>query len=81
MVWQASSGCRSPSSDWEHYDRQGCLEFLIVGARAVQVGTAHFIHPHAAIDILEGIEDYLEQHQFDDINQLIGTLKTGGETC
>ena len=57
------------------------LEFLIVGARAVQVGTAHFIHPHAAIDILKGIEDYLEQHQFDDINQLIGTLKTGGETC
>jgi dihydroorotate dehydrogenase (NAD+) catalytic subunit len=57
------------------------LEFLIVGARAVQVGTAHFIHPHAAIDILEGIEDYLEQHQLDDINQLIGTLKTGGETC
>ena len=57
------------------------LEFLIVGARAVQVGTAHFIHPHAAVDILEGIEDYLEQHQFDDINQLIGTLKTGGETC
>jgi len=57
------------------------LEFIIVGARAVQVGTAHFIHPHAAIDILEGIEDYLEQHQFDDINQLIGTLKTGGETC
>ena len=57
------------------------LEFLIVGARAVQVGTAHFIHPHVAIDILEGIEDYLEQHQFDDINQLIGTLKTGGETC
>ncbi|MCX5840230.1 MAG: dihydroorotate dehydrogenase [Deltaproteobacteria bacterium] len=57
------------------------LEFLIVGARAVQVGTAHFIHPHAAIDILEGIEDYLEQHQFDDINKLIGTLKTGGETC
>ncbi len=57
------------------------LEFLIVGARAVQVGTAHFIHPHAAIDILEGIEDYLEQHQFDDINQLVGTLKTGGETC
>ena len=57
------------------------LEFLIVGARAVQVGTAHFIHPHAAIDILKGIEDYLEQHQFDDINQLIGTLKPGGETC
>jgi dihydroorotate dehydrogenase (NAD+) catalytic subunit len=57
------------------------LEFLIVGARAVQVGTAHFIHPLAAIDILEGIEDYLEQHQFDDINKLIGTLKTGGETC
>ena len=82
MVWQVVQRVSVPVIGLGGIMTAGdALEFLIVGARAVQVGTAHFIHPHAAVDILEGIEDYLEQHQFDDINQLIGTLKTGGETC
>jgi dihydroorotate dehydrogenase (NAD+) catalytic subunit len=82
MVWQVIQRVSVPVIGLGGImNARDALEFLIVGARAVQVGTAHFIHPHAAIDILEGIEDYLEQHQFDDINQLIGTLKTGGETC
>ena len=82
MVWQVIQRVSVPGIGLGGImTARDALEFLIVGARAVQVGTAHFIHPHAAIDILEGIEDYLEQHQLDDINQLIGTLKTGGETC
>ena len=51
------------------------LEFLIVGARAVQVGTANFVNPGAITDILAGMEDYLEKHQIADVNDLIGTLK------
>ena len=82
MVWQVVQRVSVPVIGLGGIMTAGdALEFLIVGVRAVQVGTAHFIHPHAAVNILEGIEDYLEQHQFDDINQLIGTLKTGGETC
>ena len=52
------------------------LEFLIVGARAIQIGTANFINPHATIDIIDGIEDYLMKHDCPDINELIGTLNT-----
>lgn len=52
------------------------LEFLIVGAKAVQIGTANFINPHATIDIIDGIEDYLMKHNCPDINELIGTLNT-----
>lgn len=53
------------------------LQFIIAGARAVQVGTASFLNPRAAINVLEGIEDYLERHSMDDIAQLIGSLRIG----
>ena len=53
------------------------LEYLIVGARAVQVGTANFINPRAIPDVVEGIEKYLEKHEMACIDELIGSLKTG----
>lgn len=54
---------------------QDALEFLILGAKAVQIGTANFINPHATIDILEGIRNYLRSNKIKDINQIIGTFK------
>jgi dihydroorotate dehydrogenase (NAD+) catalytic subunit len=53
------------------------LQFIIAGASAVQVGTASFLNPGAAINVLEGIEDYLERHSMDDITHLIGSLRIG----
>lgn len=53
------------------------LEFMIVGARAVQIGTANFINPGAAVDIIDGIEDYFERHNITDVNEFIGTLQEG----
>ena len=52
------------------------LEFLIVGAKAVQIGTANFVNPRATIDILEGIEQYMGENGISDINDLIGTIIT-----
>ncbi|MFB3926862.1 MAG: dihydroorotate dehydrogenase, partial [Syntrophales bacterium] len=59
------------------------LEFLIVGARAVQVGTVNFINPAATLDVLKGLEDYLVRHGMSDINEVIGTLEYGenGNYC
>jgi dihydroorotate dehydrogenase (NAD+) catalytic subunit len=51
------------------------LEFLIVGAKAVQVGTANFVDPTAMISIIEGIEEFLVEEGIDDIHDLIGSLK------
>ena len=50
------------------------LEFLIVGATAIQVGTANFINPHITIDIIDGIEAFLMQRNITDITDIIGTL-------
>ena len=51
------------------------LEFLIVGARAVQIGTANFVNPAITMDILAGMEAYLKRHKIANIGDLIGTLK------
>lgn len=51
------------------------LEFLIAGARAVQVGTANFVDPAAMLTIISGIEEFCMEEGIDDINQLIGSLR------
>ena len=51
------------------------LEFLIVGAKAVQVGTANFVDPTAMLSIIDGIEEFCIEQGIDDIHQLIGSLK------
>ncbi len=52
------------------------VEFLIAGAKAVQVGTANFVNPRATMDIVDGIEEYLVRHGLGDVNELIGSLRT-----
>lgn len=53
---------------------QDAIEFLLVGARAIQVGTASFINPRAALDIVNGLRDFCEKEHISDINHLIGSL-------
>lgn len=50
------------------------LEFLIVGAKAVQIGTANFIDPNTVIKIIEGLQSYCEENGIQDIEEIIGTL-------
>jgi dihydroorotate dehydrogenase (NAD+) catalytic subunit len=50
------------------------LEFLIAGASAVAVGTASFIQPDAAIQIIDGIRDYCAKHGVARLSDLVGSL-------
>jgi dihydroorotate dehydrogenase (NAD+) catalytic subunit len=52
------------------------LEFLLIGARAVQVGTANFINPVATVEIIQGIERFLKVEGITDIKSYIGSLDT-----
>ncbi|MDD6234393.1 MAG: dihydroorotate dehydrogenase [Lachnospiraceae bacterium] len=54
---------------------EDALEFILAGATAVSVGTANFCNPHATINIINGIEDYMRAKNVDDINDLIGIVK------
>jgi dihydroorotate dehydrogenase (NAD+) catalytic subunit len=51
------------------------LEFLIVGARAVQVGTANFVDPKVMTTIISDLETFCREEGIDDINDLIGSLE------
>lgn len=77
MVWEVVSKIDVPVIGVGGIiDAKDALEFLIAGARAVQVGTANFVNPRATMDIIRGIEEYLIDKGIEDINELIGSLST-----
>jgi len=51
------------------------LEFIMAGATAIQAGTAGFSNPHAPLDILEGIELFMEKEGIDSLSDLIGAAR------
>jgi dihydroorotate dehydrogenase (NAD+) catalytic subunit len=53
------------------------LEFIMAGASAVQVGTANFSNPQAPIEVLEGIEEFMDKEGVKDIAELIGVGRGG----
>ena len=53
------------------------LEFLLAGAAAVQVGTANFVRPDAAIQVVREIEAYLAAHGMATARELTGALQPG----
>ncbi len=54
---------------------EDALEFLLVGARAVQIGTANFIQPTAALEIIEGIKNFLMAKNIPRISDWIGSFR------
>ena len=51
------------------------LELILAGATAVSVGTANFANPMVTMEIVDGIEQYMQMHGVADINELIGAVK------
>lgn len=49
---------------------QDAIQFLMVGAAAIQVGTANFIKPDVCIDIIDGIEDFMIAENIKSISEL-----------
>ncbi len=52
------------------------LEFLLVGAGAVQVGTAGFVNPRASLEIIAGIERFMRHEGLKSLAAFIGSLDT-----
>ncbi len=50
------------------------IEFILAGATGIAVGTANFINPYATIDILNGIEQYMDKYSIEDINEIRGII-------
>jgi len=51
------------------------IEFIICGATGFQLGTVNFINPFAALEIIEGMQKYLNEMNYTNIKDLIGTYQ------
>lgn len=76
MVWQTAQAVQIPIIGMGGIATAiDAIEFLLAGATAIEVGTYNFVDPTAPIQILEGIEAYMQRHGFTDIKEIIGALE------
>jgi len=79
MVWQTAQAVKIPVVGVGGIvNAVDALEFMMVGATAVQVGTANFINPNSSMAIIDGIRQWMVDEGLDDIKELIGTLVVDG---
>ncbi len=75
MVWQACRRVKIPVIGIGGIQTAAdALEFLLVGAAAVQVGTANFRNPRACVEIAEGIARFLAEERIASVSEYRGTL-------
>jgi dihydroorotate dehydrogenase (NAD+) catalytic subunit len=73
MAWQAARAVRIPVIGIGGIAGAGdALEFLLAGAQAVAVGTANFLNPVAALEIADGLRDYLARNGMNSVRELLG---------
>lgn len=75
MVWEVYNKINIPIIGMGGIiDTQSALEFFIAGSAAISVGTANFINPKVAVEIISGLKQYLMRNKIKDIKLLTGSL-------
>lgn len=76
MVYQVANAVSIPIIGMGGVETaEDAIELMLAGASLVSVGTANFYNPNATLDIIDGIEKYLERKGIEDINSIIGAVK------
>lgn len=75
MVWQVHQALDIPILGMGGITNGlDAVEFMLAGASAVAVGTANFMNPQAALEVVSGIEEFCIEQGVRDVNELIGAL-------
>ncbi|MCH5147245.1 MAG: dihydroorotate dehydrogenase [Clostridiales bacterium] len=75
MVYEASHAVKIPVIGMGGITSgEDAIEFMMAGARAVQVGTANFSDGNAMPKIIAGMNKWLDRHGINDINEIVNTL-------
>ena len=76
MVWQVARAVKIPVIGMGGISNaRDAVEFLLAGATAVQIGTYNFIDPAVSVSVIEGIDEYLDRHGFNEVSQIVGALE------
>jgi dihydroorotate dehydrogenase (NAD+) catalytic subunit len=75
MVWEVHRAVHIPIIGMGGImNAKDAIEFILVGASAIQIGTANLINPRTGIEVLRGITKYLIQNKIDRLQKLIGSF-------
>ena len=76
MVYQAAHAVKIPVIGMGGIaTAEDAIEFILAGATAVSVGAMNFVNPYTTIEVIEGIEKYMETYGVSDIKDLIGAVQ------
>lgn len=76
MVWQCSKAVKIPIIGLGGImNATDAIEFMLAGATAIQVGTANFINPSVAEEIVDGINEYCDRQGVKHVSELIGAMR------
>lgn len=76
MVYQVAHAVKLPVIGMGGIQNaEDALEFIMAGATAVSVGTATFSNPMAAVEVVDGIYDFMKNNDIEDIYSLIGCVE------
>jgi dihydroorotate dehydrogenase (NAD+) catalytic subunit len=76
MVWEASQAVKIPVIGMGGIMKaEDAIEFILVGASAIQIGSANLVNPRTAIEVIDGIEKYLIQNQIKRVKKLTGLFR------
>ncbi|MBU3840542.1 MAG: dihydroorotate dehydrogenase [Candidatus Ruminococcus intestinipullorum] len=75
MVYQAANAVKIPIIGMGGISTaEDAIEMILAGASAVSVGTANFFNPTATLDVVEGIEKYMEKYHFENLSDMVGIV-------
>jgi dihydroorotate dehydrogenase (NAD+) catalytic subunit len=76
MVWEVSRRVKIPVIGMGGIMKaEDAIEFILVGASAIQIGTANLVNPRTGIDVINGIKKYLIQNKIENVQKLTGLFK------
>ena len=79
MVWQCAQAVEIPVCGIGGIcTAEDAIQFLLCGAAAIQVGTANFLNPMAAVEVAEGIGEYCARHGVERVSDLVGVVEFPG---
>lgn len=75
MVWQTAKAVKIPVVGLGGIScGRDVIEFMLAGARAVEIGTANFINPAVTVEAIDWISDWCVRHGVRDINEIVGEI-------
>ena len=76
MVYQVAQAVKLPIIGMGGIaSAEDAIEMILAGASAVSVGTANFYNPGVTMEIVDGIEKYMEKYGFENLTDMIGIVK------